>query len=58
MMGMQLRGAFQWWKTHWDYDGPIPVDISAKQIEAFATLYPHDVRPLQPLNGRVVQESQ
>jgi carbonic anhydrase len=35
-----------------------PVDISAKQIEAFAELYPHDVRPLQPLNGRIVQESQ
>jgi carbonic anhydrase len=35
-----------------------PVEISAKQIEAFANLYPHDVRPVQPLNGRVVQESQ
>ena len=35
----------------------IPVEISAKQIAAFAELYPHDVRPLQPLNGRVVQES-
>ena len=35
-----------------------PVDISAQQIETFAKLYPHDVRPLQPLNGRVVQESQ
>jgi carbonic anhydrase len=35
-----------------------PVDISAKQIQAFAKLYPHDVRPLQPLNGRVVQETQ
>ena len=35
-----------------------PMDISAKQIDAFAKLYPHDVRPLQPLNGRVVQESQ
>ena len=34
-----------------------PVEISAQQIEAFAKLYPHDVRPLQPLNGRVVQES-
>jgi carbonic anhydrase len=34
-----------------------PVEISAKQIDAFARLYPHDVRPLQPLNGRVVQES-
>jgi carbonic anhydrase len=34
-----------------------PVDISPEQISAFAKLYPHDVRPLQPLNGRVVQES-
>jgi len=35
-----------------------PVEISAEQINAFARLYPHDVRPLQPLNGRVVKESQ
>ena len=28
-----------------------PVDISAKQIAAFAHLYPHDVRPVQPLKG-------
>ena len=35
-----------------------PVDISVGQIHAFAKLYPHDVRPLQPLNGRVVKESQ
>jgi carbonic anhydrase len=35
-----------------------PMDVSAKQIETFAKLYPHDVRPLQSLNGRVVQESQ
>jgi carbonic anhydrase len=34
-----------------------PVNISAEQVSAFAKLYPHDVRPLQPLNGRVVQES-
>jgi carbonic anhydrase len=34
-----------------------PVEISAAQIEAFAKLYPHDVRPLQPLNGRIVKES-
>jgi carbonic anhydrase len=33
------------------------VDISPEEINAFATLYPHDVRPLQPLNGRVVKES-
>jgi carbonic anhydrase len=35
-----------------------PVEISAEQINAFAKIYPHDVRPLQPLNGRVVKESQ
>jgi carbonic anhydrase len=35
-----------------------PVGISAEEINAFAKLYPHDVRPLQPLNGRVVKESQ
>src|ERR1700730_4633440 len=32
-----------------------PIDISAEQITAFAKLYPHDVRPLQPLNSRIVQ---
>jgi carbonic anhydrase len=35
-----------------------PLEISPQQIEAFAKLYPHDVRPLQPLNGRIVQETQ
>jgi carbonic anhydrase len=34
-----------------------PVELSAEQIGAFARLYPHDVRPVQPLNGRVVKES-
>ena len=34
-----------------------PLQVSAAQIHAFAELYPHDVRPIQPLNGRVVQES-
>jgi carbonic anhydrase len=35
-----------------------PVDISAEAISAFVKLYPHDVRPPQPLNERVVKESQ
>jgi carbonic anhydrase len=35
-----------------------PLEVSATQIRAFAKLYPHNVRPLQPLDGRVVQESQ
>jgi carbonic anhydrase len=35
-----------------------PVEVSSGQIAAFARLYPHDVRPPQPLNGRVVKESQ
>jgi carbonic anhydrase len=34
-----------------------PLEISAEQISVFAKLYPHDVRPVQPLNGRVVKES-
>ncbi|HEY6483543.1 MAG TPA: carbonic anhydrase family protein [Steroidobacteraceae bacterium] len=34
-----------------------PMEISPEQIQAFARLYPHDVRPVQPLNGRVIQES-
>jgi carbonic anhydrase len=34
-----------------------PIDISANEINAFAELYPHDVRPPQPLNDRVVEES-
>ena len=33
-----------------------PVELSRAQIDTFAKLYPHDVRPLQPLNGRVVRE--
>jgi carbonic anhydrase len=35
-----------------------PMDISAEEISAFAKLYPHDVRPPQTLNGRVVKQSQ
>jgi carbonic anhydrase len=35
-----------------------PVEISAGQIKAFDALYPHDVRPLQPLDGRVAKESE
>jgi carbonic anhydrase len=35
-----------------------PIEISIQQVNAFAKLYPHDVRPVQPLNGRVVKESQ
>jgi carbonic anhydrase len=34
-----------------------PVELSGDEISAFAALYPHDVRPPQPLNGRVVTES-
>jgi carbonic anhydrase len=34
-----------------------PIEMSKKQIKQFAKLFPHDVRPVQPLNGRVVQES-
>jgi carbonic anhydrase len=33
-----------------------PLDMSSKQIEAFAKLFPNDARPLKPVNGRVVKE--
>jgi carbonic anhydrase len=35
-----------------------PLDLSAQQVAAFAKLYPHNARPTQPLNGRVVAETQ
>ena len=35
-----------------------PVEVSPEQVDAFARLYPHDVRPVQPLNGRVIHESE
>jgi carbonic anhydrase len=35
-----------------------PIEISQKQIDEFAQLYPHDVRPVQRLNGRIVKETQ
>lgn len=35
-----------------------PVEVSAAQVAAFARLYPHDVRPVQPLNGRLIQQSE
>lgn len=34
-----------------------PIELSPRQIAAFAALYPDDARPLQPLHGRRVQES-
>ena len=34
-----------------------PVEVSRAQIDAFAKLYPHNVRPIQPLNDRAIQVS-
>jgi carbonic anhydrase len=34
-----------------------PLEVSRAQIAAFARLYPHDVRPLQPLNGRTIRST-
>ncbi len=36
----------------------MPMTLATRQIEAFAALYPDDVRPLQPLNGRKVLASE
>jgi carbonic anhydrase len=34
-----------------------PIEISTEQIDTFATIYPHNVRPVQPIGGRVVKAS-
>lgn len=34
-----------------------PVEISARQLKAFTSIYPRNARPIQPLNGRKVQEA-
>lgn len=34
-----------------------PLEISSQQVSAFAKLYPHNARPTQPLNGRMIIES-
>ena len=34
-----------------------PVQVSAAQLKALAQIYAHDVRRVQPLNGRIVQQT-
>lgn len=34
-----------------------PVQVSKGQLAAFATIYKNNVRPVQPVNGRVIKES-
>jgi carbonic anhydrase len=34
-----------------------PVSISKSQVRAFAKLYPHNSRPVQPVNGRLVLQT-
>lgn len=34
-----------------------PMEASAAQVQALAEIYPHDVRRVQPLNGRMVQQT-
>ncbi len=34
-----------------------PVDISPLEINAFSKLYPNNARPVQPVNGRTIEES-
>lgn len=35
----------------------LPVEVSASQLKAFTSIYPRNARPVQPLNGRTVQEA-
>ena len=34
-----------------------PTGLSQDQADAFGKIYPHDARPVQPLNGREVMAS-
>ena len=34
-----------------------PIQVSAQELNAFVKLYPNDARPVQPLNGRRIEES-
>ncbi|WP_034263180.1 carbonic anhydrase [Bacillus sp. J33] len=35
-----------------------PIEMSKEQIEAFGSIFPHNSRPIQPLNGRKVSEQE
>jgi carbonic anhydrase len=35
-----------------------PIEMSTEQIDAFAALFPMDARPIQPVNSRVVKETE
>ncbi len=35
-----------------------PTEVSAGEVLTFAKRYPHNARPVQPLNGRVIKQSQ
>lgn len=35
-----------------------PLEVSGDQVGAFAKLYPHNARPIQPSNGRSITESE
>lgn len=34
-----------------------PIQLSSEQIDIFARLYPNNVRPIQPANGRLIKET-
>jgi carbonic anhydrase len=35
-----------------------PTQLSAGDVEAFAKIFPHNARPIQPTNGRTIAETQ
>ncbi len=35
-----------------------PVSLSAAQLQLFARMFPHNARPVQALNGRIVRDAQ
>ena len=42
--------------VHW-FELKEPIDASSAQIAQFATRYPHNARPTQPLNARAVEQT-
>ena len=70
--GMDLTKLLPTQPAYWAFEGSLttppcseevqwhvlkePVEISKEQIAAFKKLYPMNARPVQPLNGRTLQE--
>ena len=71
--GMNVKDLLPAKQSYWAFEGSLttppcseevqwhvlkdPVEVSKEQLAAFKKLYPMNARPVQPLNGRQLQES-